>query len=235
MNFLKINFLFYLSYRLRLLSIVCGDIESNPGLGSDRRVWASILIFVVFMPILINWCDVLVCADSKVSDRRHLSELLSLALVAHNRSWWPLLCPGYTAPGAQGMAPYVREGFRSLRQNKLECSCHESCVFRICSRLNNFYVFVFYRNTGRDGSLYNCLIDSITWRQSLSLLVMPMPITLSGWSQSLLQIHMGVLLLIFVIRQVVNSWWAVQLTLQVIDSILWWPMSLTSVGTLLGS
>ena len=30
--------IFYLSYWLRLLLIVCGDIESNPGQGSDRRV-----------------------------------------------------------------------------------------------------------------------------------------------------------------------------------------------------
>ena len=32
------NFFFYLSYWLLLLLIVCGDIESNPGPGSDRRV-----------------------------------------------------------------------------------------------------------------------------------------------------------------------------------------------------
>ena len=40
MNFLKIN-LFYLSYWLRLLLIVCGNIESNP--------------FVVFLPIWTSW------------------------------------------------------------------------------------------------------------------------------------------------------------------------------------
>ena len=38
MDFLRINLFFYASYRLRLLLIVCGDIESNPGPGSDRRV-----------------------------------------------------------------------------------------------------------------------------------------------------------------------------------------------------
>ena len=36
MDFFKINFLVYLSYWLRLLLIVCGDIESGPG--SDMRV-----------------------------------------------------------------------------------------------------------------------------------------------------------------------------------------------------
>ena len=33
-----IYFFFYLSYWLRFLLIVCGDIESNPGPGSDKRV-----------------------------------------------------------------------------------------------------------------------------------------------------------------------------------------------------
>ena len=41
-------------------------------------------------------------------------------------------------------------------------------------------------------------------RQSLSVLVMPMLITLSGWSQSILQIDKGVMLLIFVICQVMS-------------------------------
>ena len=48
---------------------------------------------------------------------------VSLALVAPNRG-----C-GTPTPGAKGMALYVREGFRSFRQSKLESSCHESCVF----------------------------------------------------------------------------------------------------------
>ena len=42
-------------------------------------------------------------------------------------------------------------------------------------------------------------------RQSLSLLVMPMLITLSDWSQSLLLIDMGVMLLILVICRVESS------------------------------
>ena len=69
--------------------------------------------------------DVLVCAESKVSDLRHLSELR---------------IPGYgcpqqrlrdSRPGVQGMALYVSEEFRSFQQSKLECSCNVSCVFRI--------------------------------------------------------------------------------------------------------
>ena len=57
-------------------------------------------------------------------------------------------------------------------------------------------------------------------RQSLSLLVMPMFIILSGWNQSLLLIDMGVILLICFNKSGVSSWCAVLLTLLVIDSIL---------------
>ena len=66
-----------------------------------------------------------------------------------------------STPGAQGMAMHVMEGFRSFRQSKLECSCNEFCVFRICSRINNFHVYVFYHNPDHDGSRYDCLLDSM--------------------------------------------------------------------------
>ena len=48
-----------------------------------------------------------------------------------------------------------------LPAEQLECSCHESNVFRICSRINSFYVKAFYRNPGHDFSLYDCLLDSM--------------------------------------------------------------------------
>ena len=51
--------------------------------------------------------DVLVYAESKVSDRRHLSESVLQALVAPT----PADATDST-PGAQGMALYVMEGFR---------------------------------------------------------------------------------------------------------------------------
>ena len=62
------------------------------------------------------------------------------------------------------------EGFvLSGRESKLECSCPESRVFRIYSRINNFYVYAFYRNPGHDGSLYDCLLDSVARRQSVDV------------------------------------------------------------------
>ena len=38
MGILEMYFYFYLSYWLRFLLIVCGDVESIPGLGSDKKV-----------------------------------------------------------------------------------------------------------------------------------------------------------------------------------------------------
>ena len=65
------------------------------------------------------------------------------------------------------LALYVREGFGSFRQRKLEYSCHESCVFHICSRINKFYVYAVCHNPGYDGSLYDCLHDSMARIQSV--------------------------------------------------------------------
>ena len=105
--------------------------------------------------------DVLVCAESNASDRRHLSKLRIPGFG----------CPQQrlmnSSPGAQGMALYIREGFRSFRQSRLECSFHEPCVFRICRRINNFQVYAFYCNPGHDDSLYDCLLDSMTRVQSV--------------------------------------------------------------------
>ena len=33
--------------------------------------------------------------------------------------------------------------------------------------INNFYVYGFYCNLGHDGSLYDCLFDSMAWAQSV--------------------------------------------------------------------
>ena len=42
-----------------------------------------------------------------------------------------------------------------------------SVVFRICSCINNFYAYAFYHNPGHDGSLYDCLHDSMARVQSV--------------------------------------------------------------------
>ena len=40
-------------------------------------------------------------------------------------------------------------------------------MFRIYSRINNFYVYVFYHYPMHDHSLYNCLLDSMAQVQSV--------------------------------------------------------------------
>ena len=40
-------------------------------------------------------------------------------------------------------------------------------MFRICSRINNFYVSAFYRYPGHDGSRYDCLLDSMAHLQTV--------------------------------------------------------------------
>ena len=122
MDFLKINLLFYISYWLRLLLIVCGDIESNSGLGSDRTVrvlYSNIRGFhdnLDELAVTGSDCDILVCAESNVSDRRHLSELRIPGFG----------CPQQklrnSIPDAMGMGLYVRVGLRYFRKSKLECS-----------------------------------------------------------------------------------------------------------------
>ena len=211
MGIIKIYSFFYLSYWLRLLLVVYGDVESIPGPRSDKRVrvfYSNICGLHANLDELAvaGSDDVLVCAEceSKVSDRRHLSEFRIPGFGCHQQGL------RNSANGAQGMALYVREGFRSFQQSKLKCSCHESCVFPICSRINNFYVYAFHPNPGHDGSLYYCLLDSMARVQSVNdkavfvFAVMRMLITLSGWSLSLLLIGTGVMLLIFAICRVVS-------------------------------
>ena len=95
--------------------IVCGAIESNPGPGSERvRVLYSNIrglhANLDELAVAGSDYDVLVCAESKVSDRRHLSELRIPGFG----------CPQQrlrnSTPGAQGMALYVRDGFLPVEQ-----------------------------------------------------------------------------------------------------------------------
>ena len=71
--------------------IDCGDIESNRGPGTDSRVrvlYSNIRgLHANLNELAVAGLDydVLVCAESKVSDRRHLSELCIPGLVAPKR------------------------------------------------------------------------------------------------------------------------------------------------------
>ena len=111
----------------------------------------------------------MVCAETKDSDRRHLSELRvpgfgcpQLTEAEEFHSW----CPGVGIPPSHAL--YMRERFRAFRQSKFECACHESCVVRICGKVKHFYVYAFYRNPGHDGSRYDCMLGSVGQVQSIN-------------------------------------------------------------------
>ena len=157
---------YYLFYWLHSLLTVCGDVDLNPGPGPDKRVRVlysnirGLLANLDELAVAGSDYDVLVCAESKVSDRRHLSVLhiprvgcpqqrllrsAAFAKQSLSRVWLYLL--------GKDSASSSRESWSVLAMN------HESCVFRICSRINNFCVYDFYHNPGQDGSLYDCLLD----------------------------------------------------------------------------
>ena len=81
LGIIKMYFFFYLFYWLHFQLIVCGNVESNPGPGSDKRVrvpYSTIRGLHANLDKLAvagSDYDVLVCAEPKVSDRSHLSEL----------------------------------------------------------------------------------------------------------------------------------------------------------------
>ena len=171
-DFFKINFFFYLSYLLRLLLIVCGDIESNPDPGSDWRVGVIYSYIrgrhanLDELAVAGSDYGVLVCAESKVSDRRHLSE--------HR-------IPGFGFPHQRlrdsHLVPRVwlfmlgKDSALSSRASWSVLATSLVHVFRICKRINNFYVHAFYCNPGRDGSLYDCLLDSMARVKSVDDIV----------------------------------------------------------------
>ena len=61
--------------------------------------------------------DLLLCSETLVSDRRHMSELLV------PRFGRPVLLCWDGVPRARGMAAYVRDGYGAFRQPKFECGC----------------------------------------------------------------------------------------------------------------
>ena len=100
--------------------------------------------------------DLLLCCETLVSDRRHISEFLVPGFGCP-----VLLCRG-GMPRARGMAAYVRDGYGAFRQPKFKCGCCEMLVFRVCGARQNFYVFSLYRNPDLDDRIYyDCLLTAM--------------------------------------------------------------------------
>ena len=76
---------------MRVLLIICDDIESNPCQGSNSRVrvlYSNIRGLHANLDKLVvagSGYDVLVCAESNVSDWRHLTELFILGFGCHQQ------------------------------------------------------------------------------------------------------------------------------------------------------
>ena len=68
----------------------------------------------------------LLCSETQVSDRHHISEFL---VPGFGR---PVLLCWDGVPRARGMAAYVRDGYGAFRQPKFECGFCEMLVFRVC-------------------------------------------------------------------------------------------------------
>ena len=99
--------------------------------------------------------DLLLCSETLVSDRRHISELLV------PRFGLPVLLCRDGMPRARVMAAYVRDGCGAFRQLKFECGCCEMLAFRVCGARHNFYVFSLYRNPDLDDRIYDCLLTAM--------------------------------------------------------------------------
>ena len=83
----------------------------------------------------------------------------SLAVVAPNRGCGTLLLVPRVWPFMLG-----KDSAPSRRASRSVLAMNPVCF--VCSRINNFYVYAFYRNPGHDCSLYDYLLDSMARVQS---------------------------------------------------------------------
>ena len=88
--------------------------------------------------------DVVACAETKVTGRRHVSELLLSGFKA------PTLLLSGARPNGLGMALFVRSGLSVSRQERFECSC---CEFMDSRYRLNCYLFVVYQSPSTDDSV----------------------------------------------------------------------------------
>ena len=99
--------------------------------------------------------DLLLCSETLVSDRRHISELL---VPGFGR---PVLLCRDGMPRARGIAAYERDGYGAFRQPIFECGCCEMLVCRVCGARPNFYVFSLFRNPDLNDQIYDCLLSAM--------------------------------------------------------------------------
>ena len=99
--------------------------------------------------------DLLLCFETLVLDRRHISQFL---VPGFGR---PVLSRD-GMPRARVMAAYVRDVYGAFRQPTFEFGCCEMLVFRVCGARQNFYVSSLYRNANLGDRIYECLLTAMT-------------------------------------------------------------------------
>ena len=139
------------------------DVEENPG---PRRI-APMRCRVLFanirglhgnlkeLAVASSRYDILLCAETQATTRRHSSELLLPGFAK------PALISRGGRPNGLGFALYVREGFPASRVPKAECSCCEFMVAKVVGSRQNFYLFGVYRSPSTDDRVYDCLMNSM--------------------------------------------------------------------------
>ncbi len=150
-----------------LLLLRCGDVELNPGPVRSRRHTCRVLysnirgLFANLKDVsVVSLChDVIICAETLVSDYRHDSELMIPGFSK------PLFIRRSVAKRRRGMSVHIREGFSAHRKTKYECTCHETVVIRVCAQLQNFYILGSYRNPDSDDTIFDCLLMAMAMIQ----------------------------------------------------------------------
>ena len=103
--------------------------------------------------------DVVACAETKVTGRRHLSELLFPGFKA------PTVLLRGARPNRLDMALFDRADLSVFRRERFECSCE----FMVAKRLN-CYLLVVYRSPStdeRDDRVFDCLCEAMGSIQSV--------------------------------------------------------------------
>ena len=105
--------------------------------------------------------DVVACAETKVTGRRHVSELLLPGFKA------PTLLLRGALPNGLGMTLFLRSGLSVSRRERFECSCCEFMVAKIPSQRLNCYLFVVYRSPSTVDRVFDCLCEAMKSIQSV--------------------------------------------------------------------
>ena len=143
----SLHLIFYACLELRF-----PDVETNPGPQHPVPEACRILCSNVWglsknlsdVTVASSQYDLLLCSETLVSKRRHISELL---VPGFGR---PVLLCRDGMPRVSGMAAYVRDEYGACCQSKFDCVARQ-----------NFYVFSLYRNPDLDDRIYDCLLTAM--------------------------------------------------------------------------